>query len=225
MMPKTFGISLKNLLILHWNILPAGTALNGRCLYLYQPNGHINVVSYDNLVSNCRLWYPKLASTIDMYFTLLSLGSMPISVGPLCMSLINAWFSLARSRHNLTLPFALGTNTKVLHHSTVSSTPRGVMMSIFGSWSSSSLNGFYSTYTTCLGGTSYSLLTGLSCKQNVPLKHQMPLNTFQNVLCISCISSLLFLLSASTLDDEEKVVNCFVCIVLAVLTIDTLFGF
>ena len=43
---------------------------------------------------------------------LFSLGSISFSVGPLCISLINAWISHAGSRHSLTLPFALGTNTR-----------------------------------------------------------------------------------------------------------------
>ena len=223
-MPKMFGISLK-ILILHWNILPTGAALNGRCLYQYLPNGHANVVRYDDLVSNCRWWYTKLTSIIDMYFTLLSLGSMSLSVGPLCMGLINALFSLAGSRHNLTLPFALGTNTKLLHHSAISSTPRGVMMSIFCRCSSSSLNGYCSAYATHLGGAWYSLLSGLSCKENVPLKHPMSLNTSPYVLLISHISSLLFLLSASTIRWWEKVISYFVCIVVAILTVGALFCF
>ena len=48
------------------------------------------MVRYDDLVSTCRLWYPKLASIIEMYFKLLSLGSMSLSGGPQCMGLINA---------------------------------------------------------------------------------------------------------------------------------------
>ena len=50
--PKTFGISIKISSILHWNILPTGTAPNGRHLYHYLPNGQANVVRYDDLVSN-----------------------------------------------------------------------------------------------------------------------------------------------------------------------------
>ena len=152
-MPKTFGISLNILSILCWNISPTGATPNGRCLYRYLPNGHANVVRYHDWVSNPTLWYPKLTSIIDMYFTLFSLGNISLSVGPLCIGLINAWFSHAGSRHSLTLPFTLGTNTKLLHHSTISSTPNGVMMSIFCRHSSSSLNGFCNAYATCLGDT------------------------------------------------------------------------
>ena len=43
------------------------------------------------------------------------------------MGLINAWFNCDGSKHNLTLPLALDTNTKLLHHSDVSSTPSGVI--------------------------------------------------------------------------------------------------
>ena len=64
-----------------------------------------------------------------MYLTLLSLGSMSFNVGPLCMGLMNAWYNSAGSKHNLTLPLALGTNTKLLYHSGVLSTPSGVIMS------------------------------------------------------------------------------------------------
>ena len=174
-MPKTFGISLQMSSILHWNMSPTGTAPNSRHLYWYLPNGQANVVRYDDLVSNCRLWYPKLASIIDIYFTLLSLGNMLFDVGPLCMGLISAWFSLTGSKHNLTLLFALGTNTKLLHHSANSSTPRGVMMSIFCRHSSSFLNGFCNAYATHLSSTWYGLLSGLSCKENVPSKHPIPL--------------------------------------------------
>ena len=153
MIPKTFGMSLKIPSILHWNMSPTGVALNGRCLYSYLPNGHVNVVKYDDLVSNCRLWYPELASMIDMYCTLLSLGSMSFSVGPLWMGLIDAWFSLTGSKHNLPYHLALGTITKVFTPFCCSSTPRGVMMFSFCNCSSSSLNGFCNTYATCLGGT------------------------------------------------------------------------
>ena len=54
-MLKTFGISLKILSILHWNMSPTGAAPDGSHLYQYQPNGHVNVVRYDNLSSNFKL--------------------------------------------------------------------------------------------------------------------------------------------------------------------------
>ena len=84
-------------------------------------------------------------SMINMYCTLFNLGNILLSVGPLCTGLINAWISCAGSKHSLTLLLALGTNTKLLHHSDVSSTPSGVMMSISYSHLSSSLNGSCST--------------------------------------------------------------------------------
>ena len=55
-------------------MLPAGTALNGKHLYLYLPNWHANVVRYDVFLSSLRLWYMELASIIDMYFTPVSFG-------------------------------------------------------------------------------------------------------------------------------------------------------
>ena len=99
---------------------------------------------YDDCLSNLRLWYPELASMMDMYCTLFSLGNILLSVGPLCTGLINSWLSHAGSKHSLTLLLALGTNTKLLHHSDVSSTPSSVMMSIFCRHLSSSFNGFCS---------------------------------------------------------------------------------
>ena len=123
-------------------MLPTGTVPNGKCLYQYLPNGQANVVRYVGCLSNLRLWYPELISMMDMYCTLFSLGRILFSVGPLCTGLINAWLSHAGSKHSCTLPVALGTNTKLLHHSAVLSTPSSAMMSISSSQSSSSLNGF-----------------------------------------------------------------------------------
>ena len=150
--PKTFGISLNILPILLWNMSPTGTALNGSHLYQYLPNGLANVVRYADFSSNFKLWYPELASIIDTYFTLLSLGSTSFNVEPLCRGLINAWFNLTGPKHNLTLPFALGTNTKLLCHSAVSSIPSCVIMSNFCNQPSSSLNSFCHAYTTHLVG-------------------------------------------------------------------------
>ena len=67
------------------------------------------------------------------------------------MGLINAWFNHAGSKHNMTLPLTLSTNTKLVHHSDISSTPSGVIISSCCSLSNSSLNGFCSRYATHLG--------------------------------------------------------------------------
>ena len=139
---------------------------------------------------------------MDMYCTLLSFGSISFSVGPLRISLINAWLSHTESKHSHTLLFALGINTKLLHHSAISSTPRGAMMSNSCSCSTSSLNSFCNTYAMCLGGTWYGLLLGLSCNENVPLKHPIPLKTLPNVLWIFYVMMSLFLLSASVFSGE-----------------------
>ena len=94
----------------------------------------------------------------DRYCTLLSFGNISFSVGPLCTGLISAYFNWVGSKHSLTLPLALGTGTKLLHHSDTSSIPRGVFVSCC-SLSSSSWNGFCSAYATCCGGTWYGLLS------------------------------------------------------------------
>ena len=91
-----------------WNISPTGTAPNGSHLYLYLPNWQANVVRYDDFSSNFRLWYPELATMIDMYLTLLSLCNMSFNVGPLCMSLTNTWFNHAGSKHNLNHTIGFG---------------------------------------------------------------------------------------------------------------------
>ena len=73
---------IKYFIYFSWNILPASTAPNGKCLYWYLPNGHENVVRYDDCLSNLRLWYSELVSMIDMYCTLFSLGKISLSVRP-----------------------------------------------------------------------------------------------------------------------------------------------
>ena len=110
---KMFGISLNISFILHCNMSPTGTALNGSHLYLYLPNVHWNVVRYNDFLSSFRLWYPELASIIDIYFTILSLGNISFNMGPQCTGLINTWFILAGSKPNLTLSFACGTDKKL----------------------------------------------------------------------------------------------------------------
>ena len=141
-MPKTFGMSLNISSIFCWNMLPTGAAPNRSGMYLYLPNWQANVVRYNDFSSTLKLWYPELAYIIDKYLTLFRLGSISFNVGPQCIGFINAWFNHAGSRHSLTLPLALGTNTKLLHHSAVSSTPSGVIISICCNWSNSSLNSF-----------------------------------------------------------------------------------
>ena len=141
-MPKMFGMSLNILSIVCWNILPTSAAPNWSLLYLYLPNWQANVARYNALSSNFRLWYPELASIIDKYLTLLSFGSILFNVELLCMGLINTWLNCAGSKHNLTSPLALGTNTKLFHQSAVFSTASGVIMSSCCNQSSSSLNSF-----------------------------------------------------------------------------------
>ena len=150
---------------------------------------------------------------IDMYCTSFSLGKILLSVGPLCTGLINAWLSHAGSRHNLTLPLALEANTKLLHNSDVSSTPSGVTMSISYRHFSSSLNGFCSTEATCLGGAWYGLLSGLSCNENVPSKHPIPLQILPNLVCILCVMVLLLLcLHLHYLMYRSNLLTCLDCL-------------
>ena len=121
---------------------------------------------------------------------------------------------------SMTLLLALGTSTKLLHHSDVSSTPRGVIISCCCSLSSSSWNGFCSAYATNHGGAWYGLLSVFSCKENVPSKHPMPLKhiikVFVYLLC--GFSTLLFV--AITAGTCKKVVCWFTRVSYLVLTID-----
>ena len=137
-MPNIFDMSLKISSIICWNILPAGGTPNGSYLYLYLPNCHANVIRYDDLSSSRKLWYPELTSIRESYLSLLSFGSILFEMGPLCTGLISAWFNCAGSRHSLTLPLALGTSTKLLHHSEVSLTSRDAIMSCCSSLFNSS---------------------------------------------------------------------------------------
>ena len=65
-----------------------------------------------------------------------------LRISPLWTGLNDAWLQLTRSRHNLTFPLSFSTNTKLLYHSAVSSTPNGVMMFCCWSCLNLSLNGF-----------------------------------------------------------------------------------
>ena len=53
----------------------------------------------------------------------------------------------------------------------------GAIMSCLWSHSNSLFEGFYSAYATNLGDAWYGLLPG-SCKENIPLKQPIPLNTY-----------------------------------------------
>ena len=110
------------------------------CTCIYQI-GHANVVRHDDFSSSLRLWYLELESIRERYLTLIKFGKISLSVSPLWTGHMRAWFSLARYRHSLTFPLDLGTSTKPLHHSTVLSTPSGVIMSCCWIHSNSSLKG------------------------------------------------------------------------------------
>ena len=60
-----------------------------------------------------------------------SLGNMSFSLGPLHTSLVMVWSKLADSRHSLAIRLGLGTSTKLLHHSRLSSMPTGTMICCF----------------------------------------------------------------------------------------------
>ena len=98
-------------------ISPHGAAPNASLMYWYPQNGHKNIVRYGDLSSSFKLWQPELAYVNMRYFTTTCLCRMSISTGLLWRDLISALLSPAGSRHSLTMPLALGTNKKLLHHS------------------------------------------------------------------------------------------------------------
>ena len=156
-----------------------------------------------HLTSNCDAL--NILSIIDIYCTLMSFGNMSFNIGPLWVGLINAWFNLALGL-NITWPYhSLWVLTQSYYTTLLFHWPLEGWLYPFSSASpNSSLNGFCSTYTTHLSGTWYGLLSGLSCKENVPLKHPIPLNMLANILCTLHVSLPLFLLSASTFGEDRK---------------------
>ena len=183
---------------------PAGAAPNDSLLNLYLPNQHVNVVKYDDLLSNLMMWYPELASIRDKYLTLFDFGKISLNVDPLWTGLIGAWFSLARSRHSLTLPLGFGMRTKLLHYITISSMPK-VIMSCCWSLSSSCLNNFCSAYAMCLGGTWYGVLSGFTCYENIPSKHPIPIKTSSHSFSRCFVISALAFCHSPCLDLEESI--------------------
>ena len=118
--PKTFGILVNNLSIFLWRISSTGAILNGSLMYWNLPNGQEDVVRYDNFSSSFKLWFTFISIRC---FMPASFGGVFFSVRPLWIGLNSALLSLAGSRHSLTLPFSLGTNMKLFHHSDILSIP------------------------------------------------------------------------------------------------------
>ena len=52
--------------------------------FLFTKSGKLSIH-----LSRLRLWYPELASIIDMYLTPVSFDNISFSVGPLCIGLIS----------------------------------------------------------------------------------------------------------------------------------------
>ena len=113
--PNTLGMSLKVSSILHGGTCHPPALLQKVDAYICTCQmGRQNVVKYDNWLSNLILWYPELALMMDIYCTLLSLGNILLSVGPLCIGLISAWLSCTGSKHSHTLPFCFGYHHKAV---------------------------------------------------------------------------------------------------------------
>ena len=65
--------------------------------------------------------------------------------------------------------------------------PSCAIMSCFWSHSNSSSKSFCSVQATHLRGAWYGLLPGLNCKEDIPLKQPIPLNTSLNCFCTSVL--------------------------------------
>ena len=164
----------------------------------------MNIGRYDDLSSNLRLCYPETASIRDKYFTLFNFGKISLSVGPPWTGLRSAWMCLARSRHSHTLPLGFGMSIKLLHHSVISSMPKGVTLSCCWNLSNSSLNSFCRAYVMNCGDAWYSLPSGFTCNVNVPSKHPIPVDTCSNSFCSCFVIAVLAFLSLSSLGPGRK---------------------
>ena len=66
------------------------------------------------------------------------------------------------------------------------------------------MNDLCSMCAVCLGSAWYSLLSGLTFNEDLPLKHPIPLNTFVNSLYSFCVVSVLPLLFILLLGPGRK---------------------
>ena len=155
------------------------------------------MVKYEDFVSTFRLWQPELTSVMVVLHTLVSLGSTSFNVGPLCIGLINAWLSLAGSRHKGTAQLNLGTTMKLLHLSAISPILSAAEICCPCSLSNSFLKGFLGACDMHIRGTWYDFASFLTCKSKVPVKHPYPINTLPYSLCILDVVLSFASLSAS----------------------------
>ena len=155
-----------------------------------------NVVKYDDCPSKFRLWYPEPASMSVRYLTPASLCRISLNLGLLWIGLTSALLSLAGSRHHCNLPLALGTSTKLLQYSHISSTPSGTIICCFCSWSCSSLSSSCSAYATLLGSAWHGWLPYFTCNLYVPSNTWFLEKTSLYSLWILCINTQFALLCA-----------------------------
>ena len=141
-MSDTFGSFWNSTFIFLWNISLASTTPSSSWIYVYLPKGQEQVVKCNDCLSNCKLWYPKLALMSIRCLTPANLSKMSLKIGSLWIGLIRTLFNHARSKHNLTLPLAFGAIIKLLHHSNVLPVSRGTVVCCFCSLSSS-CSGFF----------------------------------------------------------------------------------
>ena len=166
-MQNTLGKCL-NFIYLVLKHIAYGAVPNGSLLYLYLPNWHVNVVRYDDPLSNLRLWYPELASIRGKYFTLFNFGP---GIALLCQ-----WALLQGKNYCTILPFLL--HLRVLLYALP-----GVFPILFKCFLQCIC---YTPWDAC-----YGLLPGFTCNKNFPSKHLVPVNTSSNSFCSCFVISVL----------------------------------
>ena len=88
-----------------------------------------------------------------VWYAFVGLGSTSFIVGPLCTGLMSAWLSLMGVRHRQAVPLHVGSMTKLLHHCLFLPVPVVPVFRVHVVYPPLFLNGLYSAYAMCLGGT------------------------------------------------------------------------
>ena len=159
-MPSTLNSCLNMSPVFLWNMYPAEVGPNGNLVGLCLLNWPANV-RYDDSSS-------ILPCMTVIYLAYANLGSMLLTVGPLCNSKIDGLFNLAGSGHSHTIPLGLGTSMKLFNHSEDSSDCNGIIICCLCGHLNSFLNGHFSAYAMHLEVSCMACCLPLTCDVNVP---------------------------------------------------------
>ena len=86
-------------------------------------------------------------------------------------------------------------------------------------------NGSSNTYAKCLGNMTYGFTSSLTCKERVPLKHPIPVNTLLYTPCISLFFLHLSLCQCLCLDLKKVVYFLFGSVVSVQIIFKTITSF